>query len=153
MTRRRFLKLLDARLTDRIGDGPSITLAILDADNFKAVNDRLGHAAGDAALIALVRTCRETLRNGDAIGRLGGEEFGILLETASPVKAMAICEQVRATVAETYISHLRETFAITISAGLAEAGPNETAESLLRRADASLYEAKAARRNTLRCAA
>lgn len=123
------------------------TLAVLDLDHFKAVNDRLGHAAGDAALLSFADVMRANLRGEDAIARLGGEEFAILFPTLSAPAALATCERLRSALEQTDIVTPQGSFRVTVSIGLAPMQPGIPAEDLMRRADAALYRAKSAGRN------
>jgi diguanylate cyclase (GGDEF)-like protein len=121
-----------------------LVLAVLDLDHFKLVNDRHGHPAGDRALQRFCEIVQAEARMDDALGRLGGEEFGLLLAGTDLEGAHAFTDRLRATVA-------RETAAgevgLTVSIGLCDAGPETTSEDLLRSADVALYSAKGAGRN------
>jgi diguanylate cyclase (GGDEF)-like protein len=125
-------------------DHQPLVLAILDLDHFKLVNDRHGHPAGDRALRRFCEIVQAEARLDDALGRLGGEEFGLLLAGTDLAGAHSFADRLRATVA-------RETAAgevgLTVSIGLCEAGPETTSEDLLRSADVALYSAKGAGRN------
>jgi diguanylate cyclase (GGDEF)-like protein len=119
-------------------------LALLDLDHFKAVNDRYGHPTGDRALRRFCEIVQAEARLDDALGRLGGEEFGLLLPGTDLAGAHAFADRLRATVA-------RETAAgevgLTVSIGLCESSPETTPQELLRSADIALYSAKGAGRN------
>jgi diguanylate cyclase (GGDEF)-like protein len=125
-------------------DHQPLVLAILDLDHFKLVNDRHGHPAGDRALRRFCEIVQAEARLDDALGRLGGEEFGLLLAGTDLAGAHSFADRLRATVA-------RETAAgevgLTVSIGLSEAGHETTSEDLLRSADVALYSAKGAGRN------
>lgn len=123
------------------------TLAVLDLDHFKRVNDRWGHAAGDAALLGFADVMRANLRGEDVIARLGGEEFAILFPTLSPSAALAACERVRNALEATDIVTAEGSFRVTASIGLAPMQSGIPIEELMRRADAALYRAKEAGRN------
>ena len=123
------------------------TLAVLDLDHFKGVNDRLGHAAGDAALLSFADLMRANLRSEDAIARLGGEEFAILFPTLSAPAALATCERLRRALERTDIAAAEGNFRVTVSIGLAPMQTGIPADELMRRADAALYRAKSAGRN------
>jgi len=122
-----------------------MSVAIVDLDGFKGVNDRLGHAAGDALLVAVARALRGGLRKEDAVGRLGGEEFLALLPDTGPSAAMRAAERLRAAVAAADGPE-----PVTASVGWATLEPGEDADDLVRRADDALYEAKAAGRDCVR---
>ncbi len=126
----------------------SLSLMILDLDFFKQINDGYGHAAGDAALRAFSKEAVACLRDMDAIGRLGGEEFGILLPNTLVEQAQMVAERIRAAVARIAIDTEAGTVRFTTSIGVtqSEAG-DDSIDTLLARADAALYNAKAAGRN------
>ncbi|MBX3593162.1 sensor domain-containing diguanylate cyclase [Sphingomonas sp.] len=133
--------------------GTSGVLALLDLDHFKAVNDRWGHPAGDAALLAFSDVLRDCVRAQDVISRLGGEEFAILFPDLHPAAASAACERVRSAVAAMSVVTPAGAFSITVSIGIALIAPDASPEAILRQADAALYRAKAAGRNRVTVAA
>jgi diguanylate cyclase (GGDEF)-like protein/PAS domain S-box-containing protein len=133
-------------------DRPS-TLALLDLDHFKAVNDNHGHAAGDAALLMLADLLRENLRPGDAIGRIGGEEFAILLTGLAIVEARTVCERLRRTLAERPVPGVAPEVRITASMGLEALTTGIDIDDIFRAADTALYAAKAGGRNRIELAA
>ena len=118
-----------------------LSVAIIDIDHFKSVNDEHGHAAGDRVLAAVASAMREQLRAEDQLGRLGGEEFLALLPDADGHAAATTAEKLRGAVAALAVRHDGVELAVTISAGWA-AWEGESPEELLRRADEALYEAK-----------
>ncbi len=118
-----------------------LTIAIVDIDHFKSVNDTYGHAAGDRVLAAVAGSLREQLRAEDQLGRLGGEEFLALLPDAGASAAAAAAEKLRAQVAALRVEHDGLDMGVTISIGWA-AWEGESAEELMRRADEALYGAK-----------
>ena len=118
-----------------------LTIAIVDIDHFKSVNDSHGHAAGDRVLAAVAGSLREQLRAEDQLGRLGGEEFLALLPDAGASAAAAAAEKLRAEVAALRVEHDGLDMGVTISIGWA-AWEGESAEELMRRADEALYDAK-----------
>lgn len=125
-------------------------LLILDVDHFKSVNDRWGHAGGDAVLRALAALLRGQLRSGDLLARAGGEEFWILLPRAGSAEAADVAERLRAAVADHTIALAEDSTRVTISighAGLRAEDRDGNLESVLLRADRALYAAKAAGRN------
>jgi diguanylate cyclase (GGDEF)-like protein len=134
------------RLNETIAsaDAHPFVLALLDLDHFKSVNDRHGHPAGDRALRRFCEVVQAEARMGDVLGRLGGEEFGLLLAGTDLAGAHSFADRLRDTVA-------RETAAgevgLTVSIGLAQSAPWIQADELLRNADIALYSAKAAGRN------
>jgi two-component system cell cycle response regulator len=119
-----------------------LAVAMVDLDAFKAVNDRFGHDVGDDVLVAAADALQRSLRAEDVLGRLGGEEFMALLPDTDPEAAAAAAERLRAAVAEA-----GGPVPVTASVGWAVLEEDEPAELLVRRADAALYDAKAAGRN------
>lgn len=125
-----------------------LSLMVLDLDFFKQINDGYGHAAGDAALKTFSSIAVECLRGMDVIGRLGGEEFGILLPSTAVDQATAVAERIRVAVARIAIDTEFGTVRFTTSIGVAQSQEtDESVDVLLARADAALYAAKAAGRN------
>ena len=129
----------------------SLVVAMMDLDHFKNINDRYGHAGGDAVLRAFAATARAALRSHDVICRYGGEEFCVLMPETKIRGAMRVAERARAAIEKMMVMHEGKPIAATVSIGIAsafEAGGEEcTGEELLERADKALYRAKAAGRN------
>lgn len=119
---------------------------MIDIDHFKAVNDRLGHAAGDEVLCEVSRRLVRSLRADDLAGRWGGEEFVVVLPLTDGEGTRAAAERVRVAVGGAPVQLADRSVEVTISVGCASA-VGEAADELLRRADAALYEAKEAGRN------
>ena len=118
---------------------------MLDIDHFKRINDERGHARGDQALQLLSRLLREELRTGDLAGRYGGEEFCVLLTHTREGQALSLDQRLRQCLRLQSAQEL--DFPLEYSAGLAAMGTRDTTlDSLLRRADEALYEAKRAGR-------
>ena len=115
-----------------------------DLDDFKKVNDSLGHLQGDLALQKFAGLLEEKTRAADTPGRWGGEEFLIILPETNRKGAYLMAEQIRTVVDETDFLPVKK---LTVSIGVAELEPDETAESLIGRADAALYAAKEAGKN------
>ncbi|PZR86912.1 MAG: hypothetical protein DI537_27440 [Stutzerimonas stutzeri] len=131
-------------------DRAPVVFAVLDVDHFKRYNDRYGHQAGDVALTLIARAIDSKLRPPmDMVGRLGGEEFGLLLYDTTPEKAQERLQRVVRAIAELKIEHAASPTAqyITVSMGAAGFDGQETAAELYRRADAALYSGKASGRN------
>jgi diguanylate cyclase (GGDEF)-like protein len=129
--------------------GGELSVLMLDLDHFKSVNDRYGHRAGDASLRRLVEVCAATLRKEDLVGRLGGEEFAVLLPETGLETATEAAERLRAAVAAAAVT-LDDgiPFHFTTSVGVAAMGYEDVdTEAVLSRADRALYEAKNAGRN------
>lgn len=132
-------------------DGTTFSVAMLDLDRFKTVNDRFGHATGDKVLAEFARAAQAAMRAGDPLGRVGGEEFLVLMPGSDAASALAAAHRLRAAVAAVRWSDLGEGLAVTTSAGVAQYQAGETVEQLLTRADAALYRAKADGRDRAAC--
>ena len=135
---------------ERVGRyAAGVSLLMLDLDEFKRVNDVHGHPAGDAVLKEMARVLKETLRTVDSVGRYGGEEFVIILPHTSPEEARATGERIRRKVASHVFWVGPKPLNVTVSVGVASYPTStvDSAESLLREADAALYRAKEAGRN------
>ncbi len=131
-------------------DAPApLSVIMVDLDHFKRVNDRFGHAAGDEVLTAVSAVLAGLLRRLDAIVRLGGEEFLLVLPGADEAAAMTIAERARTAVAAMQIRArgVDEPLSITVSLGVAERRSGEARDEVIARADAALYAAKQAGRN------
>ena len=124
------------------------TVVVMDLDHFKAINDRFGHAAGDRVLREFADIILSNIRLSDIAGRIGGEEFCILLSDASPAAATAMAERIRSRLeAKTFMTSAGAIRA-TVSAGIAvQSRELESLQALLDRADVALYQAKEAGRN------
>lgn len=124
-----------------------LTLAVLDLDHFKRINDVYGHLAGDLALKRFAELCRQVLREGDVFSRFGGEEFVLLLAETDAAASMLLLERLREQVSELVLHHGPDHFGVQVSAGLSEWLPGDTLDSLFKRADQALYTAKSSGRN------
>jgi diguanylate cyclase (GGDEF)-like protein len=123
----------------------ALSAMVMDIDHFKAINDSIGHLAGDAVLRKVGEIIQTTLRRSDVCGRIGGEEFAVVLPHTSEVDALAIAEKLRKTIAETPIACGERRMDITISIGVASGAYN--LGMLLAYADKAMYRAKAQGRN------
>jgi diguanylate cyclase (GGDEF)-like protein len=133
--------------------GRPLGVLMIDADHFKSVNDRFGHGGGDKVLLALVGSIRATLRAGNVIGRIGGEEFVVLAPDTTLEQALVLAERIRGTVESTPLLVDGHLLQLTVSIGAAATGPGEhDVAALLQRADAALYAAKHAGRNRVMAA-
>lgn len=149
---RRELDLRWAPLVQRLqAEGLPLALAMVDLDHFKRVNDRFGHAVGDAVLVALAKLLRENMRGDDLIIRTGGEEFLLVLPEALPERALEVCERLRQRVAAHGWELVAPGLRVSLSIGLAAAPPYDL-RTLIARADAALYAAKRGGRNRVQVA-
>jgi len=124
-----------------------LCVAMLDIDNFKKLNDSLGHEAGDGALIHLVTVIRETLRPQDTLARFGGEEFVILLPDTQLEDANKAIVRLQRELTKRFFLHDNEKILITFSAGLTDYRNDDTQASVTKRADEAMYAAKKAGKN------
>ncbi|MES2151785.1 MAG: CHASE domain-containing protein [Pseudomonadota bacterium] len=147
--RREFMARLDeelARLQRNLDDSAAVLM--LDIDHFKSVNDLYGHAAGDAVLRHMAALMRANQRKVDTLGRMGGEEFAVLLPAAGPQAAQAYAERLRHSVERSLLTLDGHQVGITVSIGIARVLPGDaSADAALIRADQALYSAKQAGRN------
>ena len=152
-TRHHFLAEFEREM-HRARRGRPLSVLVLDVDDFKSINDSLGHAAGDCVLAELGRRVRTVLREGDVAGRLGGEEFSVALADADEALALAVAERLRAAMAATAVALAGSgEVRFTVSIGVATLQPGDGGPAaLLARADAAMYEAKRAGRNCVRVA-
>ena len=125
----------------------TLCIALLDIDNFKKLNDSLGHDAGDEALIHLARVCRDTLRPQDTVARYGGEEFIILLPDTSLDDATTALTRLQRELTKKFFLHGNDKVLITFSAGVTPLQANDTQASALKRADGAMYNAKQTGKN------
>jgi diguanylate cyclase len=146
LNRRAFTESANAIL-HRASKQQPCALLVIDADNFKVVNDRFGHEHGDAALLAIMDAIRRALRDTDIIGRLGGEEFGILLTRAEPENLAVVAERIRLAVSAVEFTPLGTRHRLSVSIGGAMAVTRTDFARLFSQADARLYDAKNQGRN------
>ncbi len=125
----------------------TLCVAMLDIDNFKKLNDTLGHQAGDAALVHLANVIRETIRPQDTLARYGGEEFVLLLPDTPLDESVTAVMRLQRELTRKFFMHNNEKLLITFSAGVAELGVNEQSLEALTRADQAMYLAKRAGKN------
>lgn len=124
-----------------------LCLALLDVDNFKKLNDTLGHQVGDEALVHLARVVRETVRPQDTLARYGGEEFLVLLPDTGIDDAITAMVRVQRELTRRFFLHNNEKILITFSCGVAELGVDESPATAIERADGAMYLAKRAGKN------
>jgi diguanylate cyclase (GGDEF)-like protein len=142
LSRRYFLDLLRHEIERARANNEPLCMAIADLDHFKQINDRFGHAAGDRALEHFVETCRTELRGADAIGRLGGEEFGLLLPATDLAGGREVVERLRLRLKAVPSPKLPPSVGLSVSIGITELSPDDLPERIMSRADTALYAAK-----------
>jgi diguanylate cyclase (GGDEF)-like protein len=150
-TRRAFEQLASSYCHARSGEYAA-SIIIIDLDHFKQVNDEYGHSAGDAVIRAIGELiCRQT-RTSDMAGRMGGEEFCLILPGTDLAGARTLGDRLRTRISELEMTDLAKDVRITASFGVAELGQNTLFEDIYPVADAALYEAKSCGRNKVVCA-
>ncbi|MDR6755230.1 diguanylate cyclase (GGDEF)-like protein [Mycoplana sp. BE70] len=148
LTRRAFREEAEQLISMALRHQNSLSCIVLDIDNFKRVNDTLGHAAGDEVLKVVAATCKSNLRAGDLFGRLGGEEFAIILPHVDPEAALAVAEKLRAAISSQAIDGDFGSLHVTASFGLSALSiVTKDVDTLLAQADAAMYQAKNGGRN------
>ncbi len=148
-SRRHTLEQMETLVSTRLRHGTSASLIMFDLDHFKAINDTYGHPAGDRALREAVRAVGAQLRDGDLLGRVGGEEFLVLLPMTEMAAALQLAERLRQTLATTSIADGANTVLLPASFAVAELKPAENHAEWFRRVDGALYQAKQQGRNTV----
>ncbi len=144
--RRAFIRTVLKRLKSK--RRRPFTLLVIDIDFFKAINDNYGHPEGDKVLKSVAQCLQEQLREGDIIGRLGGEEFGVIISHQQPQHSYAIADRLRESVSALSIQSGSEPINVTISVGMSSSNNVEdTWYTLFDRADKELYNAKKGGRN------
>jgi diguanylate cyclase (GGDEF)-like protein len=149
MNRAAFSTLVDAYLKDvrTAQESARGAFLIIDADNFKSVNDRFGHDRGDEALVTIARAIKSMLRAPDLVGRLGGEEFGVFLPGASRDQAESVAERIRQSVNSATFTPAGDAHRLSVSVGGAVFDNALPFTELFRMADQQLYAAKQRGRN------
>lgn len=143
------MELLSAEVT-RARRGVPMSLAMIDVDHFKQVNDSHGHPAGDAVLVEVAARIRRCLREYDSVGRFGGEEFIAVLSNSSLIPSMKLCQRIRMSIEKESVKTPAGPVPVTISIGLVQSVEKTTSvESMIAAADAALYQAKKKGRNRL----
>lgn len=152
LNRRAFRETLEREAARARRHGRPLSLAMIDIDHFKRVNDTMGHATGDRFLVALAEAVTSVLRAEDLFGRYGGEEFIVAFAETDLAGAIQAAERLRLAIAAIRLEHEGEEHSITVSIGVASFGDlrgesGETVDSVINTADQALYHAKAAGRN------
>ena len=149
LNRREFLLLGDREVEHALQIKQALTAVVFDLDHFKQINDAYGHAIGDQVLIHVAKTVSETMRQGEIIGRYGGDEFALLLPGSNSAHAQQIAERLREKMANATIATPKGDLSLTLSLGIAELRETHSAhlDTLLEFADQAMYAAKRAGRN------
>lgn len=145
--RRAMASILDREMARARRLSEPLSVVMIDLDHFKSINDTYGHEAGDSALVHLTNIAKEMLRGNDAFIRYGGEEFLLVLPQAGLQSAAFTSDRLRAALGRQPLTFDGKIIAMTFSAGAAVLENSDTAQTLLRRADGAMYEAKRAGRN------
>ncbi len=153
-SRRLFLQKARALHREALQLDKQAALLVLDLDHFKSINDNHGHLVGDEALRWFAKTCRASLRDEDLVGRMGGEEFAVLLQGVAERDARAVAEKLCRQLESSPLTTADQQIQLTVSIGLAVSHPDEQDFlGLLKRADQALYEAKRNGRNRVETSA
>ncbi len=147
LNRRGLDETIDRELKRSDRSKSPVSIALLDIDNFKQLNDALGHQAGDRALMHLTKVIKETLRPADTVGRYGGEEFLIVLPDTGLDAGMEAIRRLQRDLTKKFFLHNNERILVTFSAGVALRIEEEDAEDLIARADKAMYQAKQTGKN------
>jgi diguanylate cyclase (GGDEF)-like protein len=142
LSRRAWLEKAESEILRAQRYDRTVSLAIFDLDRFKLINDTFGHAAGDRVIRRFAELCMSCMRDSDVFGRLGGEEFGLIMPEATAAGMRAFTERVRQGFGAAPIDLGRKVH-VTVSIGVAERRPEESLGSLMQRADRALYQSKA----------
>ena len=145
--RRAMSEILSREMARARRENEPMSVAMVDVDHFKKVNEDYGHAGGDAALVHLTQLARQVLRGNDAFIRYGGEEFLLVLGETASAGAVFVCKRLQQALQKTPCAYQGRDIALTFSAGVATLTYDDTEATLLKRADVALYEAKKGGRN------
>jgi diguanylate cyclase len=152
--RRHWIELAEREISRADFDGSSVCVLMVDVDNFKVINDTHGHCTGDQVLMAVARSCRESLRPNDVVARWGGEEFLVLLSATNAREGAEIAERLREHVARTAaLGQLAPAAEVTVSIGVADTtscAAGHDLQRLLAAVDRALYAAKGQGRDRVR---
>lgn len=156
LSRRAFMEQGYVTVSRLSPTGTPVSLLMFDIDHFKHVNDEHGHAAGDQALVMFAGLVRERLRPGDLFGRLGGEEFAVMMPGIPLGEALAVAERIRSVIERADIEAspgITLNISVSIGVSVVDAASDACLDRLLARSDYALYGAKASGRNTVKAAA
>ena len=152
--RRELLSSLERAIAAARRNRRPLALALIDIDHFKRINDNHGHPAGDAVIRRIAMLAVDVMRGQDTVGRLGGEEFAVVLPDSTANDALAACERLREAVGTTDLEmETGHQIYITLSTGIAVFDRHDSAETMIARADAALYAAKHGGRDQVKLAA
>lgn len=140
--RRLFVESLEDRVARCQRYGDNCAVLFLDVDNLKATNDEHGHAAGDVLLVRLAEILKTHIRTTDVVARIGGDEFGLLLDNLNGDQVVDKIDFLMRQLVMENITHERKTLPLGASIGYCFVGPKDTTDSLMSRADAAMYRAK-----------
>ncbi len=147
LNRRGLEEMFEKEVARSLRHDTLLCVGLLDIDNFKKLNDSLGHSAGDDALVHLARVCRETLRPQDTVARYGGEEFIILLPETPLEDATNALARLQRELTRKFFMHDNEKVLITFSAGVTQMTTEDSQATVIKRADEAMYEAKKSGKN------
>ncbi|MEO7564250.1 MAG: GGDEF domain-containing protein [Sphingomicrobium sp.] len=142
--RRGFLRALERLIAHGARYGEEAAMLFVDLDGLKSINDSFGHRAGDEALIRVSSLLAEGIRRSDLVARIGGDEFGILLENANEERARETAVRLSDTICNCEFRHERDELPLSVSVGVAMIGKDDSVETIMARADAEMYRGKAA---------
>ncbi|MEO6199343.1 MAG: GGDEF domain-containing protein [Sphingomicrobium sp.] len=142
--RRSFLRALDRLIAHCARYGDEGAMLFVDVDGLKSINDSFGHRAGDEALIRVAALLAEGIRRSDVVARIGGDEFGILLENANEERARETAVRLSDSICNSEFRHEREELPLSVTIGVAMIGKDDRVETVMARADAEMYQGKAA---------
>lgn len=151
LNRRAFFDTAELVASSRRASGAESATMVIDVDRFKRINDTYGHAVGDHVLRELAHQLAGALRTGDLVGRLGGEEFCVLLPDTEVAMAVEMGDRLRRSVAARGYGTIDEPITVTVSVGVSRLHADETVDDSLHRADAAMYEAKRAGGDQVAC--
>jgi diguanylate cyclase (GGDEF)-like protein len=151
LNRRGFEEGRDEVMRRRSRNGLPVSLVLCDLDRFKGINDSYGHSVGDEVILTFAQLLKRVAAEHHVVGRVGGEEFAILLPGTNLAAARIMAEGIRMAYSAAVVPGISPETSLTASFGVAEASRGETAEDLFRRADHALYEAKSSGRNRVHC--
>ena len=147
LNRRAFSQQVAKRLNEaKAGPGPEGALLVIDADHFKAINDRFGHERGDEALQLIAGAIKGAVRDGDLVSRIGGEEFGVFLDRVTSETAASIADAIRAAIAGQVFAPAGQVHPLSVSIGGVSFRGEASLSDLFRVADARLYDVKDSQR-------